>query len=212
MAASYPGAVKTFASRSAGQTIEPSHVNDLQDEVNAIEDGLLNGTAPLTSSNASVNRLQVSSNSTFAVRPIMPPPEMALVYLISTGAMASSGASTIAWTAQSFVSNSSMHSTASNPERLVPQTTGMYQFVCQVLLSSNAGLTARNIAIDDSSGAQIAIGRVSSNVDTPYATAIGYKRFDALGGYVTARVQIAGGSTASISTGLGNTWFAMHKL
>ena len=101
---------------------------------------------------------------------------------------------------------------ASNPERLVPQTTGMYQVVCQVLFSSNAALTARNIAIDDSSGGQIAIGRVSSNIDTPYATAIGFKRFDALGGYVTARVAIGGGSTVSISTGIGNTWFALTKL
>jgi hypothetical protein len=212
MAASYPGAVKTFTTRNAADTIEPSHVNDLQDEVNAIEAGLLNGTARLASSNASVNSLQVSSNSTFAVRPVMPPPEMALVFLASTGAVASSAASTIAWNAQSYVGNSSMHSTASNPERLVPQTTGMYQVVCQVLFSSNAALTARNIAIDDSSGGQIAIGRVSSNIDTPYATAIGFKRFDALGGYVTARVAIGGGSTVSISTGIGNTWFALTKL
>lgn len=54
MAASYPNSVKTFATRSAGQTIDPSHVNDLQDEVSAIEDGLLNGTAPVTSSNLTV--------------------------------------------------------------------------------------------------------------------------------------------------------------
>ncbi len=54
MAASYPGAVKTFVSRTPGQVIGSAHINDLQDEVNAIEAGLLNGTAPLTSSNASV--------------------------------------------------------------------------------------------------------------------------------------------------------------
>lgn len=63
--ASYPGSVKTFSNRSAGQTIEPSHVNDLQDEVNAIEAGLLNGTAPLNSSNSTVVALSVSGASTF---------------------------------------------------------------------------------------------------------------------------------------------------
>lgn len=63
--ASYPSAVKTFSNRSAGQTIEASHINDLQDEVNAIEDGLLNGTAPLTCSNATVQRLVVSQNAQF---------------------------------------------------------------------------------------------------------------------------------------------------
>jgi hypothetical protein len=66
MAASYPGAVKTFSNRASGHTIEAAHINDLQDEVTAIEDGLLNGTAPLTSSNASValltaRRLTLSS-------------------------------------------------------------------------------------------------------------------------------------------------------
>ena len=66
MAASYPGAVKTFASRSAGQTIDASHVNDLQDEVAAIEDGLLNGTASLISSNTTVQNL-TSEDSTMAV-------------------------------------------------------------------------------------------------------------------------------------------------
>ena len=63
--ASYPSAVKTFSNRSAGQTIEASHINDLQDEVNAIEDGLLNGTAPVTCSNATIQRLVVAGNAQF---------------------------------------------------------------------------------------------------------------------------------------------------
>ena len=66
MSASYPGAVKTFATRSAGQTIASAHVNDLQDEVTAIEDGLLNGTAPLNSSATSVKSLNVTGGSTLA--------------------------------------------------------------------------------------------------------------------------------------------------
>lgn len=43
MSASYPTSVKTFTSRSAGQVIASATTNDLQDEVNAIESGLLNG-------------------------------------------------------------------------------------------------------------------------------------------------------------------------
>lgn len=48
--AQYPSAVKTFTAKSSGDTIQPAHINDLQDEVTALEDGLLNGTAPINSS------------------------------------------------------------------------------------------------------------------------------------------------------------------
>ena len=65
MAASFPGSVKVFQTRSNGQVIDAAHVNDVQDEINAIEDGYLNSRAPLNTSNASVNNLQVNGNSTF---------------------------------------------------------------------------------------------------------------------------------------------------
>jgi hypothetical protein len=64
--ASYPGSVKTFTTRSAGQTIGSAHINELQDEVNAIESGLLNGTAPLNSSNSTMANLVVTGGSTLA--------------------------------------------------------------------------------------------------------------------------------------------------
>jgi hypothetical protein len=210
--ASFPTSVKTFTSKSAGQTVASAHMNDVQDEVNAIEAGYLQGSARLNSSHSTLAALSVAGGSTFTSRPLMPPPEMALVYLESTGAVASSALSTVAWNAQSFVGNSSMHSTGTNPQRLIPQTTGMFQAICQVLFTANANLSARNVAIDDSSGGQIAVARVSSNSDTPYLTVIGYKRFDQVGGYLTARLQFAGGSTVSVSTGVGNTWFALQKL
>lgn len=42
-AASYPTSVKVFTTKTTGETIAAAHVNDLQDEVVAIEQGLLNG-------------------------------------------------------------------------------------------------------------------------------------------------------------------------
>lgn len=45
MAASYPTSVKAFTSRNNGDTIQAAHINDLQDEVNAIETGLKSGLA-----------------------------------------------------------------------------------------------------------------------------------------------------------------------
>jgi hypothetical protein len=62
--ASYPGSVKTFTTRNTGDVIQPGHVNDLQDEVNAIEAGLLNGTARLNSSNSTLVTLSVTGGST----------------------------------------------------------------------------------------------------------------------------------------------------
>ena len=64
--ASYPTTNKTFASRSNGSIIDASHVNDLQDEVAAIEDGILNGTARLNSSGSTVATLSVAGGSTLA--------------------------------------------------------------------------------------------------------------------------------------------------
>lgn len=43
--ATYPGAAKSFTTRTTGQTIQPGHVNDLQDEVTAIEQDLVAGLA-----------------------------------------------------------------------------------------------------------------------------------------------------------------------
>src|SRR5574343_949995 len=43
MAASYPSSIKIFSSKTSGSTIRASHVNELQDEVAAIETGLKTG-------------------------------------------------------------------------------------------------------------------------------------------------------------------------
>lgn len=64
--ASYPTTNKTFASRANGTVIDASHVQDLQDEVAALEDGLLNGSARLNSSHSTVANLSVLGGSTVA--------------------------------------------------------------------------------------------------------------------------------------------------
>lgn len=211
--ASFPGSVKTFTNRNAGDTIQPSHVNDLQDEVNAIEDGILNGTARIRSSNAQIDGL-----STFASRPVMPAPEMALVYRVSTQSInaGSSGASlgSVTFNGESFVTNAAMHSTASNSERLIPQSTGVYRFAAQATLAgSPSGNEAVRLLLVDSSAAAVGFN------DQPvvnFAASVqvsGIKRFDALGGYVILQYQnVSGVSTLSLSSGIGNTWFSMVKL
>ena len=50
--ANYPTSPPSFTNKSNGQIIDASHVTSLQDEVAAIGGGLLQGTAPLNSSNS----------------------------------------------------------------------------------------------------------------------------------------------------------------
>lgn len=52
--ANFPTSAPSFSNKSNGQTIDASHINSIQDEVVAIGGGYVNGTAPITSSNAIV--------------------------------------------------------------------------------------------------------------------------------------------------------------
>lgn len=198
----YPTSVFSPASRSNGQTIDASHVNDVQAELTAIENALL-GTI--------THSLNVSGASTFTIRPVTPPPQAALVFLESTGAMGSSAESTLAFTGQAFLTNSSMHSTTTNPSRLTPQSTGIYRITAQAQLSSNASTGSRALVLDDSTG-NIAITRFMDGAHSHVMQVTGYKRFDVLGGYITCRVSVTAPSTLSIATGVAATWLAMEKL
>lgn len=65
---SFPTSVFAPTNKSAGQTIQPAHVNDAQDEIVAIEGGYLNGTARLNSSASTVASLGVTGASTIGGR------------------------------------------------------------------------------------------------------------------------------------------------
>ena len=224
--ASFPGSVKSFTTKNSGDVIAASHVTDLQDEVAAIEDGVLNGTARLNSSNSTLatlsvaggstlaGTLSVAGGSTFTVRPVMPPPHMALVFLDSTGAVDSSAASTFAYVAEGILTNSSMHSTGTNPERLTPQSTGIYHFT--LAAQTVAAPTAASILflqLVDSSGSIIGVRGMHTSTSAVAMQVTGYKRFDALGGYLTGQfLNSGGGSTHSFSSGVGRCWMSMVKL
>lgn len=61
MAASYPTSVKSFTTKSTNDTIEAAHVNDLQDEVNAIEADILTNGITLTSGRIKFPATQAAS-------------------------------------------------------------------------------------------------------------------------------------------------------
>jgi hypothetical protein len=185
-------------------------MNGVQDEIVAIESGVINGTARVNSSN-----LNVTGTSTFASRPTMPPPDAALVFLQSTAAVGSSGLSTLSFLSEALVSNSSMHSTTTNPSRLTPQSTGFYQVAGQFALAGAPSAGSKfNLTLQDSSGGTIAQQSVKAAwAESGSVAVMGYKRFDVVGGYAVMVFENAGGgSTHSLSSGVGGTWFSMVKL
>ena len=221
--ASFPGSVKTYTNKNPGDVIADTHIDDLQDEVTAIEDGFLNGTARLNSSNSTVATLSVTSGSTFAVRPVTPPPHMALVYVDSTvtlggGTQWSSASSTLAFLSQSILTNSSMHSTAVNPQRLTPQSTGIYQFSAQATYSTPSTIINGQLAFLDETGTLFALAqRDFSTISAGFAQVLNltaFRQFTALGGYTTVRFANSGpgASTLSITAGVAFSWFSMTKL
>lgn len=245
--ASFPTSAKSFAARSNGQTIDAAHVGDLQDEVNAIEDGYLNGSARLNSSGSTMVSLSVTGGSTFSSRVtfhalpyVMPSsggstgevltivstsgstmgvewrasgagaPEAVRVSLDDALVIAQDSTAAISWTQQTFVTNSSMHSTTTNSSRLTPQSTGVY--LCSAQFLSLGGASTRVEAwIKDSSGGFVAFAEVRAAAAAEHAFALsGLKRFDVVGGFVTAAFDPRS-STDSISSG-AQAYFSIAKL
>lgn len=62
--ASFPATVKAFTSHVSGDIIQPAHVNDLQDEVNAIETALVNGPIVPPNGNAGAPPYTFAGNVT----------------------------------------------------------------------------------------------------------------------------------------------------
>lgn len=209
--ASYPTSVFNPAIRSNGQTIDAAHVNDLQGEVTAVENALLGTiTHSLNVSGASTLATLQAAASTFSVRPVTPPPDAAKLFLQSAQELGSSADSTILWTSQDYLINSSLHSTASNPERLTPQSTGVYFFSAQASISANS-TGVRQIQLRDSSAA-FAAASYSSQSAAFTAIVSGSKRFDVIGGFVTVAMSVTGASTLSLAAGIAQTQITMVKL
>lgn len=235
--ASYPTAIKSFTTKNTGDIIQAAHVNDLQDEVNAIEAGLRNGTAPLNAAGSTVTSLTVTGGSTlatlsvsgastlatlnltgastFAVRPLTPPPDAVRVAREAVLDLTNNTTLAVSWTRQTFAINSSLHSTGTNPMRLTPQSTGVYLIIAGIALSGNhavADSTANfRIQMEDSSGALIA-GAAEFMLTDNAQPVMGLKHFDSTAGdtqWVRVVARDREVSTNSVST---LSFFGMYKL
>lgn len=231
--ANFPNSVFAPASRTAGQTIQPAHVNDLQDEVAAIEAGYINGTAPLHASSVTVSggatlnglpyvfpsagastgatlTIDSTSGSTMTLKWAAPSagtvPDAVRLQL-DAAAQFAAGNNVVNWTNQVFMTNSSLHSTAVNSSRITPQSTGIYLVTAQVRFGSTAA-TSYEMEILDSSAGTIAKDASSGSFSLLHAS--GLKRFDATGGWVYVNV-FTGGSTNSFAAN-DNTFISLVKL
>lgn len=253
--ASYPSAVKSFGTKNAGDTIQPSHINELQDEVAALEDGLLNGTAPINSSritapsaqlsNATISSLTVSvmsianlqtTGSTTASLNVTTGSTMAALNVTGMSSLADlqvaaaapaarvSNSANIAvgdasttrltFNTDVFTSTSGMHSTTTNPSRLIATSSGIYCISgCVTWAPNSSGLRQVRIVINGSSFVSIqTVASASGAFNTDqHITAI--YRFASSGSYAELEVyQNSGGSLNVLASGDHSPTFSMAKL
>lgn len=216
MSASYPGAVKSFTSRNAGDVIQPAHVNDLQDEVNAIEAGLLNGTAPLNSSNSTVANLSVSGNSTIAgaltVATLNVTGSRVLLTNSARHQIPNSAFTGLSWDTE--VSDpSSLHSTSANSSRITFATSSGLWMVGATVEWDNSTAGVRIVRLTHNGSTTIAeqgTDRVNSagNFGQTITTMV---NVNSTADFVTVDVFQNNGSTASLSSGLPVSFWA-YKL
>lgn len=201
--ASYPTSVITFAARANGQTIQDTWFNTLQDEVTAIESGLLNGTAPLNSSNSTVNAMNVTGNCTVAGELfVTQSPPVARVFNAGNVAIANNTPTVPTYDSQLFISTSAMHSTASNPSRVIAPSSGIYVATANVTWNAFSSAGVREVLLLANSTSYMGAHRTradpsAANVTPMTVTAVW--RFQA-NEWVEMRVTQDSGSTGSISS------------
>lgn len=224
--ASYPSAVKSFTTKNAADTIQPAHINEVQDEIAALEDGLLNGTAPINSSritapaaqitnatissltvtsfnfpaNSTLTNLNVTGGSTLADLQVTAAPPCAVVWN-SANLNTNNGSTTrLTFNTQLFTSTSGMHSTTTNPTRVIAPSSGVYLIVGSVIWSggSTGGYRFMKILINGSSViANDARAALNDGNGTAQNLSAIY-RFASSGSYAELEVQQNSGSTLSV--------------
>ena len=213
----YPTSVYSAATKNSGDTVQAAHVNVLDAEVTAIEQGLITG--PISLPNSTVANLSVTGGSTFTgavvfngAVTITAPPDACRLELATATEVPSGSTIVIAWDRPVFKTNSSMHSSAVNADRVTPQSSGVYAFVCEGRFRTEAGRDVQ-LQVEDSSGGLLASVVVESS-GAQSVVAAGLKYFDSVSGSTqwVRVVAFNGTSTNSLSTVAGLTHFDVWKL
>jgi len=209
----FPSSPFNKANVVAGQTSDPADVNDVYTELAAIGDGLINGTAPIHTSNAIVNNFS-AGNSTLTDLLVTTATPTARVSQSAAFNLNSGSTTTLTFDTHEFVSPAGMHSTAVNASRLIPPSSGVYLIGANVDFgNSTVGQRDLGILIDGSS--VIARTRTSANVIAGAATLMSVTtvyRFASTTQYAEAIALQTSGSTLSLSTAFILPTFWMTKV
>ena len=215
--ASYPTSVKTFASRSANQAIGSAHMNDVQDEINAVEAGLLNGlqhavtiaTGGLTVSTGNTvlgQNLSVAGASTLAGSVVLsslvtaPAQPRCLVYSTAAVSLAQDVFTALSFEQEQF-DVGGLHSTASNPSRItIPAgSSGLYLCGATVHWSTGGAPNAMTVRIIKNSTTEVSAGP-STPRSSVTARSVSFSAPLVLDGTDFLEVEVfPAGSTGSIS-------------
>jgi hypothetical protein len=181
--ANYPTSAPSFVSRNAGNVIEASHINDLQNEVAAIGGGLVNGLAHTLTSTGGT-RLQFKQSMARAT---------------STGLIpvADNSLTMVALGDEDFDTDS-LHDPASNNSRLTAKVAGKYLVTAYANWSINSSgtrqlrLTRNSTTISMVQQPGFASGGVSQIATDLIALSAGH--------YVEMAVYQNSGSTSSLAS------------
>lgn len=184
--ASYPTGVFSPSAKSNGQTIQAAHVGDLDAEVTAIENALLNGiphnvavnaalavTGPVTLSTnvqagvSTLAALQVDGNSTFAGNVTITGTLTAGSFAQARPSVCRLGHSTVqaiptaTWQGVVFDTeredNASMHSTAANSSRMLLTSSGVWAIGVNIEFAQNSsGYRHLRVVVNDSTAVTLA--------------------------------------------------------
>lgn len=221
--ASYPNSVISFATRTNGQTIDASHVNGPQDEITAIEDGLLNATARLNSSNSTVANLSVTGGSTFTGAAVfsttvtLPREPSVKVYHSAAQQIPNGAWQGLSWDSESYLTSAgagALHSTTTNSSRINLTSSGIWAIGAQLLWLGNATpIRMTRIFINGSSGLASDV-KAAVNIDPyPQQTVVTYYAAST-SDYVTIEGQCSGstGRVTALDNSFGPTFAWAHRI
>lgn len=225
--ANFPNAVTSFTTRNPGDQIPSADWNTFGQEINAIEDGYINGTARLNSSASTLASLSVTGGSTLntlnmtgglTVASLNVSGVSTLVGNVSIGGIytaptqprvsvfssvvtqISSGSTTVVTFESEQYDVGSFHSTSANTSRLtVPAgSSGLYVCVGQVYARTNASAPDYQLAILKNSSQKIAVEHLLSSLASGSIQVHGVLQLDAADIVELAVIAPSGGSTLSI--------------